>query len=98
MCYLTDCNSLEKDNKVERSRLYYAFLHYLEYYFTIMINKTDQVMTVKHQMQSAVSTSALCADSSTGEHTLGDPKDHNMVDKDNSDSVHHRLEELETEI
>ena len=63
-----------------------------------MINKTDQVMTVKHQMQSAVSTSALCADSSTGEHTLGDPKDHNMVDKDNSDSVHHRLEELETEI
>ena len=55
-------------------------------------------MTVKHQMQSAVSTSALCADSSTGEHTLGDPKDHNMVDKDNSDSVHHRLEELETEI
>ena len=63
-----------------------------------MIYKTDQVMTVKHQMQSAVSTSALCADSSTGEHTLGDPKDHNMVDKDNSDSVHHRLEELETEI
>ena len=51
-------------------------------------------MTVKHQMQSAVSTSALCADSSAGEHTLGDPKDHNMIDKDNSESVHHRLEDL----
>ena len=70
-----------------------------------MINKTDQVMTVKHQMQSAVSISALCADSSTGEHTtLGDSKDPNMtgsmipesitVNKDNSVDVHHRLKDL----
>ena len=61
-------------------------------------------MTVKHQMQSAVSISALCADSSTGEHTtLGDSKDPNMtgsmipesitVNKDNSVDVHHRLKD-----